>query len=84
MFKIGDRVRLSEATRKDFLEHGMRGEHVEVARENRTGTVVQRVGTPGRHLVIGYLIDFGDTYFVVSEEGLVLAYEKVEEEDPET
>jgi hypothetical protein len=84
MFKIGDRVRLSEATRVDFLEHGGSGEHVEVARENRTGKVVQRVGTPGRHLVIGYLVDFGDTYFVVSEDGLVLADEEVEEEDPGT
>ena len=84
MFKIGDRVRLSEATRVDFLEHGESGEHVEVARENRAGTVVQRVGTPGRHLVIGYLVDFGDTYFVVSEDGLVLADEEVEEEDQET
>jgi hypothetical protein len=72
MFKIGDRVRLTEATRIDFLEYGGSGEHVEVARDNRIGTVVHRVGTPGRHLVIGYLVDFGETYFVVSEEGLVL------------
>jgi hypothetical protein len=84
MFKTGDRIRLSEATRVDFLEHGMSGEHVEVARENRTGIVVQRVGTPGRHLVIGYLIDFGGTYFVVSEDGLVLADEEVGESEPET
>jgi hypothetical protein len=84
MFRIGERVRLSEATRVDFLEFGESGEHVEVARENRTGRVVQRVGTPGRHLVIGYLVDFGDTYFVVSENGLIPAGEEVEEEEPET
>ena len=83
MFKMGDRVRLSEATRVDFLEHGESGEHVEVARENRNGTVLQRIGTPGRHLVIGYLVDFGETYFVVSEEGLIPADEEVEEDDPE-
>ena len=83
MFKIGDRVRLSKATRVDFLEHGGSGEHVEVARENRTGTVIQRVGTPGRHLVIGYLVDFGETYFVVSESGLIPADEEVDEEEPE-
>ena len=83
MFKIGDRVRLSEATRADFLEHGGSGKHVEVARENRAGTVVQRVGTPGRHLVIGYLVDFSDAYFVVSEDGLIPEDEEVSE-NPET
>jgi hypothetical protein len=82
MMEVGDIVQLSEATRREFLEHGGSGKHIEVARENRTGRVIQRVGTPGRQLVIGYLVDFDIAYFVVSEEGLILLEEKGKKEDP--
>jgi hypothetical protein len=82
MLEVGDSVQLSEATRKEFLEHGGSGKHVEVARENRTGRVIQRVGTPGRQLVIGYLVNFDIAYFVVSEDSLILLEEKGKKEDP--
>jgi hypothetical protein len=85
MLKAGDRVRLSEATRKDFLAHGGSGEeHVEVARKNLVGEIVEQVGVRGRELVIGFLVDFGEASFVVSEDGLVLVDEEVEEENTET
>ena len=82
MMEVGDIVQLSEVTRREFMEHGGSDKHVEVARENRTGRVIQRVGTPGRQLVIGYLVDFDSVYFVVSEEGLILLEEKGKKEDP--
>jgi len=82
MLEVGDFVQLSEATRRVFLEHGGSGKHVEVARDNRTGRIIQRVGTPGRQLVLGYLVDFGKAHFVVSEEGLILLDEEVRKENP--
>ena len=78
----GDLVKLSKATRREFLEHGGSGTHVVVANENRTSWVIQRVGTPGQQLVIGYLVDFDIAYFVVSEEGLISLEEKGNKGDP--
>jgi hypothetical protein len=81
MLRVGSRVRLSEATRKDFLSHGQCGDHVEVARNNLIGICVEQVGVRGRELVIGFRVDFGVSTFVVSEDGLVLVDEEICEED---
>jgi hypothetical protein len=48
MMEVGNTVKLSNATRREFLEHGGSGKQVEVARENRTGWIIQQIGTPGR------------------------------------
>ena len=82
MLKAGNRVRLSEETRNDFLSHGQSGEHVEVACKNLAGTIVEQVGVRGRELLIGFLVDFGETSFVVSEGGLSSTEENVEEDKP--
>ncbi len=65
---IGARVRLSEDARRHLLGSGSEAEHARVARENRTGVVIQWI-REGIHPT-GYLVDFGGVYMALGEEDL--------------
>jgi hypothetical protein len=73
MFSIGDKVRLSEAARQEFLTGTNNSPHIKAVRENRIGTVIKQVGVRGRHLVIAYLVDFNSVRMTIPEEDLVRA-----------
>lgn len=71
MFKVGDRVRLSQTARKNFLTGGDSGPHVEVARNNCSGVILEQVGVRGRHQVIAYRVNFDGVEMIVPEEELI-------------
>ena len=71
MFSIGDKVRLSEAARQEFLTSANNSSYSKVARQNRIGTVIEQVGVRCRHLVIAYLVDFDSVRMTIPEEDLV-------------
>jgi hypothetical protein len=73
MFSIGDKVRLSETARQEFLTSANNSPHSKAVRENRIGTVVKQVGVRGRHLVVAYLVDFDSVRMTIPEEDLVCA-----------
>ncbi len=65
---IGARVRLSENTRRHLLESGSEDGQARVARENRTGVVIQWIREGIQPT--GYLVDFGGVYMALGEEDL--------------
>jgi hypothetical protein len=71
MLKVGDKVRMSESARQDLINCGEEGPHVDVARENRVGTIIKQLGARGRYPVIGFLVDFGGVYITTAKEALV-------------
>jgi hypothetical protein len=73
--RVGDRVRIRESARVDFLSSGEEGLHIEAVRENRVGYICAQVGERERHLVIAFEVDFGDVMMTIPEEDL----EKVQE-----
>jgi len=75
---VGDRVRIREGARDDFLSGGEGGPHIEAVRQNRIGVVCAQVGERGRHLVIAYEVDFGDVVMTIPEEDLEKVQEAVE------
>ena len=68
---IGTRVRLSEVASRRLVESAKEGEHVRVAREDRTGIVIQWISEAMRPT--GYLVDFEGVYMALGEEDLVAA-----------
>jgi hypothetical protein len=65
---IGARVRLSGDARKRLVETATEIEQVRVARENRTGVVIQWIREGIRPT--GYLVDFSGVYMALGEEDL--------------
>lgn len=65
---IGARVRLSGDARRRLVESGTESEEVRVARENRTGVVIQWIREGIRPT--GYLVDFSGVYVALGEEDL--------------
>jgi hypothetical protein len=65
---IGARVRLSEVARRRLVEGGTQTEEVRVARENRTGVVIQWISESMRPT--GYLVDFQGVYMALAEVDL--------------
>jgi hypothetical protein len=63
---IGARVRLSEVARMRLVEGGVESEQVRVAKENRTGVVIQWISEFMRPT--GYLVDFQGIYMALGEE----------------
>ena len=66
---IGARVRLSEDARRRLMESGTEAEQARVAKENRTGVVIQWISEAMRPT--GYLVDFRGVYMALGEEDLV-------------
>lgn len=65
---IGARVRLSKDARRRLLETGTETDQLQVARENRTGIVIQWISEGMRPT--GYLVDFQGVYMALPEEDL--------------
>lgn len=65
---IGARVRLSRDARRRILETGVETEQVRVAKENRTGIVIQWISEATRPT--GYLVEFQGVYMALPEEDL--------------
>jgi len=66
---IGARVRLSEDARRRLMESGTEAEQARVAKENRTGVVIQWISEAMRPT--GYLVDFRGVYMALGDEDLV-------------
>ena len=66
---IGARVRLSEDARRRLMESGTEAEQARVAKENRTGVVIQWISEAMRPA--GYLVDFRGVYMALGDEDLV-------------
>jgi len=67
---VGDRVRIRESARVDYLSSGEGGLHIKAVRENRVGVVCAQVGERGRHLVIAFEVDCGDVVMTIPGEDL--------------
>jgi hypothetical protein len=65
---IGARVRLSSDARRHLIESGKEAEHIRVARENRSGIVIQWISE--RMQPTGYLVDFQGVYMALVEDDL--------------
>jgi hypothetical protein len=63
---IGARVRLSEEARMRLVGGGAEAGQARVARENRTGVVIQWIGESMQPT--GYLVDFQGVYMALGEE----------------
>ena len=66
---IGARVRLSEDARRRLMESCTEAEQARVAKENRTGVVIQWISEAMRPT--GYLVDFRGVYMALGDEDLV-------------
>jgi hypothetical protein len=65
---IGARVRLCEEARRRLVESGTDTDEVRVAKQNRTGIVIQWISESMRPT--GYLVDFQGVYMALGEEDL--------------